>query len=124
MRREKTFSAGMSDGKANPIKYSYSLGLVGTGIVPGRPLDDFGIGWARTEFSDAFVPFMRDRFELGLDHEDAIEVFFNVSVTPWLNVSPNFQFISPALDRTVDSSGNFEDMDDIYLAGVRIGVRF
>jgi porin len=92
--------------------------------VPGRPKDDFGLGWARTEFSDDFVPFMRDRFDLGLDHEDAIEVFYNVSVTPWLSVSPNFQFIAPALDRTVDSNGNFEDLDDIYLAGVRIGVRF
>jgi porin len=118
------FSAGVSDGKANPIKYSYSLGLVGKGVVPGRPQDDFGIGWARTEFSDDFVPYLRDRFDLGLDHEDAIEVYYNVSVTPWLNVSPNFQFISPALDKTLGSNGNFENLDDIYLAGVRIGVRF
>jgi porin len=118
------FSAGVSDGKANPIKYSLSLGLVGKGVVPGRPMDDFGIGWARTEFSDDFVPFLRDRFDLGLDHEDAIEVYYNVSVTPWLNVSPNFQFISPALDKTMDSSGNFKNLDDIYMAGVRIGVRF
>ena len=118
------FSAGTSDGKANPIKYSLSLGLVGKGVVPGRPNDDFGIGWARTEFSDDFVPYLRSRFDLGLDHEDAIEVFYNVSVTPWLNISPSFQFISPALDRTLDSSGDFENLDDIYLAGVRIGVRF
>ena len=87
-------------------------------------MDDFGIGWARTEFSDDFVPFLRDRFDLGLDHEDAIEVFYNVSVTPWLSVSPNFQYISPALDKTLDSSGNFKNLDDIYMAGVRIGVRF
>ncbi|MBM9532133.1 carbohydrate porin, partial [Desulfoprunum benzoelyticum] len=70
------------------------------------------------------VPYLRERFDLGLDHEDAIEVFYNVAVTPWLSVSPNFQFISPALDRTLDSSGNFKNLDDIYMAGVRIGVRF
>jgi porin len=39
------FSAGVSDGTANPIKYSYTLGLVGKGVVPGRENDDFGIGW-------------------------------------------------------------------------------
>jgi porin len=53
------FSAGVSDGKANPIKHTYSLGLVGKGVVPGRPRDEFGIAWARTEFSDNFVPYLR-----------------------------------------------------------------
>ena len=114
----------MSDGKANPIKYSYSLGLVGKGIVPGRTLDDFGIGWARTEFSDDFVPYLRSRFDLGLDHEDAIELYYNASVTPWLNVTPSLQIISPALNKAVDSSGNLKELDTTYVAGVRVGIRF
>ncbi len=118
------FSFGVSDGKANPVEYSYSLGLVGKGVVPGRPNDDFGIGWARTEFSDDFVPYLRSTFDLGLDHEDAIEVYYNASVTPWLNISPSFQFISPALDRTLNAGENFEDLDNIYMVGVRIGIRF
>ena len=92
--------------------------------MPGRPSDDFGIGWARTEFSDDFIAYLRSNFDLGLDHENAIEVYDNVSVTPWLNVRPNFQFISPALDRTLGSGGNLESLDDISMAGVRIGVRF
>jgi len=118
------FSAGVSDGKANPIKYSYSLGLVGKGIVPGRSRDDFGIGWARTEFSDDFVPFLRSTFDLGLDHEDAIELYYNASVTPWLSVTPSLQIISPALNKAVDSSGNLKELDTTYIAGVRVGVRF
>jgi porin len=118
------FSAGLSDGKANPIKTSYSLGLVGKGVVPGRPRDDFGIGWARTEFSDDFVPTLRDTFDLGLDHEDAVELYYNASVTPWLSVSPSLQIISPALNKALDSSGNFKDLDTTYMAGVRVGIRF
>jgi porin len=118
------FSAGLSDGKANPIKYSYSLGLVGKGVVPGRPRDDFGIGWARTEFSDDFVPFLRDTFDLGLDHEDAVEMYYNAAVTPWLSISPSLQIISPALNKALDSSGNFQNLDTTYLAGVRVGIRF
>lgn len=118
------FSAGVSDGKANPIKYSYSLGLVGKGVVPGRPRDDFGIGWARTEFSDDFVPFLRSTFALGLDREDAIELYYNAAVTPWLSISPSLQIISPALNKALDANRNFMDLDTTYIAGVRVGVRF
>jgi porin len=118
------FSAGVSDGKANPIEYSYSLGLVGKGVVPGRPRDDFGIGWARTEFSDNFVPDLRDRLNLGLDHEDAVELYYNASVTPWLSISPSLQIISPGLNKALDSSGDFKSLDTTYIAGVRVGIRF
>jgi len=118
------FSAGLSDGKANPIKYSYSLGLVGKGVVPGRPRDDFGIGWARTEFSDDFAPYLRDTFDLGLDHEDAVELYYNAAVTPWLSISPSLQIISPALNKALDANHNFQDLDTIYIAGVRVGIRF
>jgi porin len=55
------FNFGTSDGEANPIKYSYSMGVGGKGVVPGRPRDTFGVGWARTEFSDDFLPFLRQR---------------------------------------------------------------
>lgn len=118
------FSVGVSDGNPNPVKYSYSLGLVGKGVVPCRPRDDFGIGWARTEFSDDFVPYLRHKYDLGLDREDAVELYYNVAVTPWLNVSPNFQVIFPALNKTQGAGGNFKSLDNIYMVGVRVGIRF
>ncbi|MDO9596101.1 MAG: carbohydrate porin [Azoarcus sp.] len=118
------FSVGVSDGKANPIKYSYSLGVVGKGVVPGRPNDDFGLGWARAEFSDDFVPYLRERFDLGLDREDVVELYYNASITPWLSITPSFQIISPALNKALDSNQNFKDLDTTYIAGVRVGIRF
>lgn len=118
------FSFGLSDGKANPVKYSYSLGLVGKGIVPGRPYDEFGIGWALTEFSDNFVPYMRHTLNLGLNRESAVEVYYNFAVTPWLSISPSYQYISPALDKVQDGNGNFKNLDNTQLLGVRVGVRF
>lgn len=118
------FSAGVSDGRANPIRNSYTLGLVGKGVVPGRPRDDFGIGWSRVEFSDNFVPYMRDTFGIGLDHEDAVELYYSASVTPWLTVSPSFQAVRSGLTKTLDSSHNFKDLDTTYLVGVRVGIRF
>jgi porin len=118
------FSAGVSDGRANPIKNSYSLGLVGKGVVKGRPYDEFGIGWARTEFSDHFVPYLRDTFDLGLRHEDAVELYYNFAVTPWLAITPSFQIISPALEKALDANNQLTDLDTTYIAGVRIAVRF
>jgi porin len=118
------FSAGASDGKVNPIKYSYSLGVTGKGMVPGRPHDDFGIGWSRTEFSDKFVPFLRRTFDLGLDKEDALELYYNFAVTPWLGVTPSYQLISPAMNKTLDAAGNLRNLHNTQMVGVRVGLRF
>lgn len=118
------FTAGIADEKTNPIRYSYSLGLVGKGVVPGRPRDDVGIGWSRIEFSDKFVPLLRDTFDLGLDHEDAVELYYNASLMPWLNVTPNIQFISPGLNKIVNASGVLENLDNTYIIGLRAGLRF
>lgn len=55
--------------------------------MPGRPRDDFGIGWARTKFSDDFVPYLRSTFGFGLEREDAMDRYYNAAVTRWLSVS-------------------------------------
>lgn len=118
------FTFGASDGEANPIKYSYSLGIGGKGVVPGRPRDSFGLGWARTEFSDDFLPFLRQRLDLGLEREDAVELYYNASITPWLNATVNLQVIEPALKKTLGSSGGLDDVDTTVVAGLRLQVRF
>ncbi len=116
----------MSDGNPNPVKYSYSLGLVGKGVVPNRSHDDFGIGWSRTEFSDDFLRELRALpVNLGLDHESVIELYYNVVVIPWLSISPSLQIIKPALNKTYNAAlDDFKDVDTTYLLGVRVGIRF
>ena len=74
--------------------------------MPWRPCDNFGIGWARTELSDNFVPFLRQQLRLGLGHEDAIEMYYNAAITPWLNAALDLQIIDQALERTLDASGS------------------
>lgn len=118
------FSAGVSDGRANPIKNSFTLGLAGKGMVTGRPGDGFGIGFSRTEFSDNFMSYLRDTFDLGLDHEDALELYYSAAITPWLTLSPSVQVIQPGLEKTLDENGEFRDLETIYLVGVRVGIRF
>jgi porin len=123
------FSFGASDGNPNPIQYAFMGGIGGKGVVPGRPDDNFGLGLARTEFSDAFAPFLRQRFNLGLTHEDAVEMYYNAALTPWLNATAALQIVKPGLTKTLSSSSSqllpvLANVDTAVVAGIRLRVRF
>ena len=118
------FNFGVSDGKANPVKYSYAVGIGGNGVVPCRPDDAFGIGWARTQFSDNLVPFLRTNLDLGLDHEDAIEMYYNISVTKWLSVSLDLQVIDTGMKKKLGSGVSLKNMDTAVVGGLRTYIRF
>ncbi len=118
------FTFGASDGEVNPVKYSYSMGVGGKGVVPGRPLDTFGIGWARTELSGNFLPFLRQQLRLGLDGEDAIELYYSAALTPWLTATADLQIVEPALSKNLGASGQLEDARAAVVAGLRLLVRF
>lgn len=118
------FNFGITDGKVNPVKYSYLMGIGGKGVVPGRPQDSFGFGWARTEFSDDFVPFLRQQLDLGLDHEDAVEIYYNAEITPWMSVSPSFQVVNSGMDKTLGENGNLVNLDTAAMFFLRTHIRF
>jgi porin len=118
------FSLGVSDGNPNPIKYSFLAGIGGKG-VPGRMDDTYGMGFARTQFSSAFVPFLRERLGLGLDHEDTFELYYSLALTGWLTVTPDLQVVNPGLKRALNPSGTaLMNVDTATIAGVRFRVRF
>ena len=118
------FAFGASDGNPCPIKYTYTMGLGGNGVIPGRPDDNFGVGWARVEISSDYVPFLRQRLHLGLDREDIIETYYNVALTPWLSLTPDLQIINPALGKTLGSDNGLHDVATAVVAGLRIYSRF
>jgi porin len=119
------FNFGASDGDANPVKYSYATGIGGNGVVPGRPHDNFGVGWARTQFSNNFVPLLRQRFHIGLDKEDAFEAFYNAAITQWLRMSLDLQVINTGLQKTLSSDRNsLNGVDTAVVGGVRMYIRF
>jgi Carbohydrate-selective porin len=119
------FNFGASDGDANPVKYSYATGIGGNGLVPGRKDDNFGIGWARTQFSNNFVPLLRQRFHLGLDKEDAVEMFYNAAITQWLRMSLDLQVINSGLQKTLsDDRNSLKNVDTVVVGGVRTYIRF
>lgn len=97
---------GIADDKTNPIEAFYSIGFGGKGIIPTRDHDTFGIGFFLLEVSDQ-IP------NLGLnlldDQGKGMEVFYNIEVTPWFHLSPDFQVI--------ESPRNA--IDTIYITGIR-----
>jgi porin len=113
-------SVGTSDGNPNPIKWAFLVGLGGKG-VPGRIDDSYGVGIARTQFSSAFIPFLREQLSLGLDHEAALEAYYNLAITSWLTATADFQLINQGLSKTPNPNG-------LGLVGVNngeiVGIRF
>jgi porin len=119
------FSANTSDANPNPIKYSFLGGLGGKGVGSSRPNDTFGLAFERTQFSSAFVPFLRQNLDLGLDHEAAFEAYYNLALTGWLNVTADLQIIEPGLRKAPNSSGTgLMNIDTTVIAGIRFRMRF
>jgi porin len=115
------FGFGASDGNPNPIQYSFITGIGGKGVVASRPDDTFGLGVARTQFSNAFVPLLRQQLKLGLRREDAIEMYYNVSVTQWLNLTADLQIIGPGTKKALNAVGQLANVDTAVVAGARLG---
>ena len=117
-------TVGASDGNPNPIKYAFLVGVGGKG-VPRRPDDSYGAGIARTQFSSAFLPLLRQRLDLGLDHEDAFEVYYNLAITGWLSATADLQIIDPGLKKELNSSGlGLMNIDTATVVGLRLRARF
>jgi porin len=100
------------------------VGLSGNGVVPGRPDDTFGVGWSRIQFSNNLVPFLRDTLHLGLDHEDAVELYYNIAATKWLGLTVDLQVVNPGFKKTLTSSGELKDVNTAVVGGLRAYVRF
>jgi porin len=117
-------SVGVSDGNPNPFKWAFIAGIGGKG-VPGRVDDSYGVGVARSQFSGAFLPFLRERLALGLDHEDALEIYYNLAVTGWLTATADIQVINQALNKTLSPSGlGLVNVNNATIAGIRVQARF
>ena len=67
---------------------------------------------------------LRQQLGLGLEREDAIELFYDVAVTSWLNTTLDLQIIEPALTKNLSSSGRLESAETAVVAGLRMYVRF
>jgi len=68
-----------------------SGGVGGRGVIPSRPLDRYGLGFYALIESDDLKnqPVLSGTYE----SEYGWEAFYNFAVTPWFQVTPDFQYI-------------------------------
>lgn len=90
---------GISDGNPNRLYWSGHVGIGGTGMIPGRSLDNWGVGYYYAAPSSD----LKNSLELVqiIRNEQGFEAFYNFAVTPWLVLGADLQVINPSLaDRT------------------------
>lgn len=102
---------GISDGNPSRLYWSALVGIGGTGLIPGRSRDNWGIAY----YYDAPSRDLQDSLSPGLKvrDEQGVEIFYNFAVTPFFTVGLDLQVINPSL-------GN----DTVVLPGLRSVLRF
>jgi porin len=101
---------GISDGNPSRLYWSALMGVGGTGLIPGRSRDNWGIGY----YYDApSTDLKKDLPLLTIRDEQGVEIFYNFAVTPWFTVGVDLQVINPSLGE-----------DTIILPGLRSVIRF
>lgn len=104
--------ASISDGNPTPVRYFLSGGIGGNSPWGGNRGDRFGIGWYYVGASNQFGPLPQAIF--GPRDGTGIEAYYNFQMTPWLNVSPDIQYIHPEAGAIAD---------DAFVYGIRVNAR-
>jgi porin len=86
---------GISDGNPNRLYWSLLVGVGGTGLIPGRSRDNWGIGY----YYDTVSNYLKESLApiLAIRNEQGWEIFYNFAVTPWLVLGADLQIIKPGL---------------------------
>jgi porin len=95
---------GISDGNPNRLHWMAFAGVGGTGLIPCRSRDNWGVGY----YYAAPSSHLKDALESILDirDEQGVEIFYNFALTPWLTLGADLQIIKPSLaNKTAVFSG-------------------
>lgn len=105
------FKLATADGNPNYVQSSVIAGFGGRALFFGRPQDSFGLGIYRynlsDELQDALDPYTQFK------DESTVELFYDYSMTPWLTLGLDIQYIDPA-------SGGFKRA---LVPGMRLQIR-
>jgi porin len=86
---------GISDGNPNKLYWSGLVGIGGTGLIPGRSEDNWGIAYyynaPSRDLKKALAPI------LTISDEQGAEAFYNFEATPWQTFGADLQVINPTL---------------------------
>jgi len=86
-----------ADKDTSPITNFFNVGLGGNGLFKSRRGDEFGLSYAYTDLSEVLKDNI-DLLRLGerLRPEHQVELFYNVHITPWLQLTGDLQVLRPS----------------------------
>ncbi len=97
---------GRANGEVNKIEQFWALAVQYEGLIPTRDEDVLAFGVAQGIFGDEYR-----RTNARADRETVYELYYSIKVSPWLTISPDFQFIT-------NTGGNAGD-PDTFVGGLR-----
>jgi porin len=103
---------GIADSNPNPVRWFASAGISGASQIAGRKADTFGVAYFYLGVSQPLkdlAPIL-----LPLRDEYGVELYYNVALTPWCQITPDLQVITPFRDQA----------DTALLVGLRANVDF
>jgi porin len=86
---------GASDGDPNFMHFFYSLGIGGKGVIPTRGNDRYGFGFYYVDINNPKLQGVFQTTKL-LRDEYGFEAFYNIAITPWLQLTPDIQVVRGA----------------------------
>lgn len=103
---------GIADSNPSPIRWFASAGISGASPITGREADSFGVAYFYVGLSEPLkdlAPIL-----LPLRDEQGLELYYNVALTPWCQITPDLQVLTPFRERA----------DTVLLFGLRANVDF
>jgi porin len=103
---------GLADSNPSPVHWFASAGISGVSPIAERTADTFGAAYFYLGLSDPLqnlAPIL-----LPLRDEHGVELYYNVAVTPWCQITPDLQVTTPFRDRA----------DTCLLIGLRVNSDF
>lgn len=89
---------GIADGNPNTLQNLFLAGLGGTGLIGGRKLDRFGVGYFRYGISNALKnALIAPPVLLRINNESGAEIFYNYAVTRSFRLTADLQILPPTI---------------------------
>ncbi len=85
---------GTADGRINRFDRAWAFGVVATGLLPGRPTDQLGVGVATARNGDSYRRVSVAAGDAVDSHETAIELTYRAQISDWLVLQPIVQHIA------------------------------
>jgi porin len=88
---------GIADNNPSPVRWFANVGISGTSPIMGRKADSFGAAYFYMGVSESLKDL--EPILLPLGDENGLELYYNMALTPWCQITPDLQVITPFRER-------------------------